>query len=351
MMIPVSRLVLLRSVRREEMVSAMSWLLLPALLGPILGPPLGALIMGWFGWRWIFFINVPISLLGAALITIYIADVREPRPKPFDIPGFLLSGTGLACLFLGFESVGRGDPMVKAAPLFAVGLIAAAVYILYARGKPEAILDLTLLKIPTFRLSLIAGSLTRITQGAQPFLLALMLQIGFGLSPIRSGLTTIASAVGALSMKALAPRLLKRFGFRDSLVVGGVLAAAIYALCGLFRPAWPEIGLLLVLFCAGACMSFQFAGYNTIAFDGVDRSRSGPAMGFHTTFQQLMLSVGVCTAASTLSAAMAVRKHLKPDLADFSLTFFVVTAISLLATIWNLKFAPDAGDAISGRRR
>jgi EmrB/QacA subfamily drug resistance transporter len=350
LMIPVSRLVLLRSVKREEMVSAMSWLLLPAMLGPILGPPVGALIMGWLSWRWIFFINVPISLVGAVLIATFIDDVQEPRPKPFDVVGFCLSGVGLGALFLALESVGHGESWIKFTPLFIVGLAGAGLYIAHARRHPHAILDLTLLKIPTFRLSLIGGSLTRITQGAQPFLLALMLQMGFGLSPLRSGLTMVATAVGALSMKALAPKILRRFGFRDSLIVGGVLASLVYALCGLFRPDWPEAALLLVLALGGLCMSFQFSGYNTIAFDGVERARTGAAMGFHTTFQQLMLSVGVCTGASALAGAMALRGHLRPAPSDFSIAFFVVTAISLSATIWNWRFDPSAGHTISGHR-
>jgi EmrB/QacA subfamily drug resistance transporter len=350
MMIPVSRLVLLRSVKPEEMVSAMSWLLLPALLGPILGPPLGAVIMEWLGWRWIFYINVPISLIGAALIAIYIDDVREPRPEPFDVRGFVLSGVGLGCLFLGLEGAGHGESWVKIAPLFVIGLAAGGLYIAHARRHPHAILDLTLLKIPTFKLALISGSLTRITQGAQPFLLALLLQMGFGLSPLQSGVTMVATSVGALSMKALAPKILRRFGFRNGLIIGGVLASAVYATCGLFRPSWPEPALLAVLLVAGACMSFQFSAFNSIAFDGVERSRSGAAMGFHTTFQQFMLSVGVATGSSALSVAMAVRGHARPALGDFSVAFFVVTVISLSATYWNWRFDPTAGQAISGHR-
>ena len=292
---------------------------------------------------------MPISLIGGVLIMLFIDDHREPKPAAFDFRGFVLSGVALGCLFLALESLSRGDGPVPGLPLLAVGLPAGGGYILHARGRADAIIDLTLLRIPTFRLALVAGSLTRITQGGQPFLLALMLQIGFGLSPIRSGLTVVATAVGALAMKALAPRLLRRFGFRDGLVIGGVLAAGTFALCGLFRPAWPESVMLAVLLAGGAAMSFQFSAYNTIAFDGVDRARSAAAMGFHTTFQQLMLSVGVCVAASALTGAMALHGRSRPGLEDFTLAFLVVTAVSLSATIWNLKFAPDAGDSMSGR--
>lgn len=350
MMIPVSRLLVLRSVRRQDMVAAMSWLLLPALLGPILGPPLGALIMSWLNWRWIFFINLPVSLAGVVLVLIFIDDVREPRPQPFDVKGFVLSGIGLGCLFLGLEGAGRGDPVMALIPLFATGGAATVLYIIHARRDANAILDLSLLKIPTFRLSLIGGSLTRITQGAQPFLLALMLQIGFGLTPLQSGSIMMAPALGSLSMKVLAPRILRLFGFRDCLIIGGVLASASYAVCGLFRPDWPAPAMAAALLFAGACMSFQFSAYNTIAFDGVARAKAGAAMAFYTTFQQLLLSGGVCAAASTLGGAMVLRGHKTAALDDFSIAFFIVTAVSLSATFWNWRFARDAGDSISGHR-
>jgi MFS family permease len=307
--------------------------------------------MSWLGWRWIFYINLPISLVGVTLVSIFIDDIKEPRPEPFDVKGFVLSGIGLGCLFLGFEGVGRGDAALSLVPLFCAGSASALLYLLHARRHAAPILDVTLLTIPTFRLSVIGGSLTRITQGAQPFLLALMLQIGFGLSPLHSGLIMVAPALGSLSMKALAPRILRLFGFRDSLIVGGVLASGFYALCGLFRPAWPGPVMALVLVLAGSCMSFQFSAYNTVAFDRIDRARAGAAMAFYTTFQQLMLSAGVCVAASALGGATALRGQRVADLTDFSIVFFLVTAVSMSATIWNLRFARDAGEAISGHKR
>ncbi|MEH3145462.1 MAG: MDR family MFS transporter [Methylobacterium frigidaeris] len=348
MMMPVGRLVLLRSVERRHMVSAMSWLLVPALIGPILGPPLGGLIVTLFDWRWIFLINLPIGLLGIALVGRFIEEVRGDAPGRFDWRGLVLSGLSLGALFFGFELTSHvAEPWIVAA-LLGTGLASGAAYIVHAGRVDHPILDLSLMRVPTFRLSVIAGSLTRITQGAQPFLLPLMLQLGFGLSAAESGSLTLATAVGSLSMKTLAPRLLRRFGFRASLIVNGVVASLGYAVCALFRPDWPHPAIVAVLGACGFFMSFQFTAYNTVAYAEIPARRMSAATSFYTTFQQLMLSVGICVAAGALEVAMRVGGHARPTLADFSAAFLAVTAISLTATFWNLRFAPDAGTEISG---
>ncbi|WP_395397179.1 MFS transporter [Novosphingobium sp. BL-8A] len=348
MMIPVGRLVLLRSVAKQDMVNAMSWLLVPALIGPIVGPPLGGLIVTYLDWRWIFYINLPMGLLGLWLTGRFIANIREERPNPFDVRGFLLSGTALGCLLFGFEMVSRPGQGVFAGMLIAIGLIAGAAYIYHAKGREGAILDLDLLKDDTFRLSVIAGSVTRITQGAQPFLLPLMMQVGFGFSAARSGTITVATAMGSLAMKSFAPRILRRFGFRQALIVNGFIATAGYAVCGLFGPSWPTWAMFSVLALAGFFMSFQFTAYNTIAYDGIDKRHMSSATAFYSTFQQLMLSLGICVAALALHLAMLVHGHEAPELGDFSTAFWVVTAISLSATFWNVRFAEHAGAEISG---
>ena len=349
MMIPVGRLVLLRSVAKKDLVDAMSWLLVPALIGPILGPPLGGLIVTYLDWRWIFYINLPVGLIGLWLVGRYIANFREAQRVRFDGRGFLLSGVSLGCLLFGFEMVSRPGEEAVALGLVAIGLVAGLLYVRHAHGRRDAILDLTLLRDETFRLSVIGGSITRITQGAHPFLLPLMMQIGFGYSAAHSGALTVATAIGSLAMKALAPRILRRFGFRRALICNGVLAAGGYALCGFFGPGWPGWAMFAVLAVAGFFMSFQFTAYNTIAYDGIDKQRMSSATAFYSTLQQLMLSLGICVGALALHAAIVARGGAAPIPADFSIAFWVVTAISLTATVWNMKFAPDAGSEISGR--
>ena len=202
MMTPVGRVVVLKTVPKSDLVEAMSYLTVPAVLGPVVGPPLGGFIVTYWSWRWIFFINVPIGLLGMTLVTLFIENLREPEVPPLDLRGFLLTGFGLAGLVFGFEAVGRG--------VIAAGVIAAmigggglcmALYVLHARRTPYPIIDLGLLKIPTFAAATAVGGLFRIGIGALPFLLPMLLQLVFGLSPFASGMLTFTSAVGALTMK------------------------------------------------------------------------------------------------------------------------------------------------------
>ena len=349
MMVPIGRLVLLRSVAKEDMLSAMSWLIMPALIGPILGPPVGGFIVTYLDWRWIFYLNLPIGCLGLVLVTLFIGQLRSENTPRMDVVGFVLSGLSLASLLAGFEMAARGGEGRGAAVLIAAGAAAGAAYIAHARRREDAILDLSLMKAPSFRLSVIAGSLTRITQGAQPFLLPLMMQVGFGMSAAVSGTITIASAIGSLMMKGLAPRILRRFGFRDSMAAAGLIGCLAYAACGFLRPSWPIPAIFLMLMAAAFFMSFQFTAYNTIAYDEIPPERMSSATSFYATFQQLTLSLGICAGAAALQAGMLVNGRERPAPPDFTLAFLLVTGISALATIWNLRFARDAGASMSGR--
>ena len=221
-------------------------------------------------------------------------------------------------------------------------------YLRHAKVTANPILDPSLLKVDSFRNAMAAGAITRITQGAQPFLLPLMMQLGFGLSAAQSGTITLATAAGSIGMKAVAPKILRRFGFRDSLIVGGFLACGGYALCALFRPGWPYALIFAVLVVCGFFMSFQFTAYNTVAYDRIPQERLAVATSFYTTFQQLMLSVGICTGAMGLQGAMTLRHHAVPTLPDFSVAFVLVCAISLSAFFWNRRFLPTDGVEFSG---
>ena len=213
MMIPVGRLVLLRSVAKQDMVSAMSWLIMPALIGPIVGPPLGGFIVTYLDWRWIFYLNLPVGVVGFLLVWRFIANIREETVAPFDPAGFVWSGVSLGCLLFGFEMTSRAGSGRLAAALIAIG--ASDWRLLHppcaapCRSDPRPLAA----QGRNFRLSVIAGSLTRITQGALPFLLPLMMQIGFGLSAAASGTITVATAIGSLAMKGLAPRILQALRF------------------------------------------------------------------------------------------------------------------------------------------
>jgi EmrB/QacA subfamily drug resistance transporter len=350
MMVPVGRLVLLRSVAREDMVRALSWLVMPALAGPILGPPLGGFIVTWLDWRWIFYLNLPIGILGMVGAWLLVPEVRGDARARFDLSGFFLSGAALGCLLFGLELASRPGTGRVAIALLVVGAVFAVLYIRHARRVSDPILDPSLMRIPTFRLSVIAGSLTRITQGAQPFLLPLIFQIGFGLSAARTGTITMAGAVGALAMKTLAPRVLRRWGFRRSLIVSGVASSAGYAVCAFFRPDWPTAAIIVVLGVAGFFTSFQFTGYNAVAYADIDKERMSAATSFYATFQQLTLSLGICIAATVLELGTLAEGQGGPGLRTFSLAFLTVAAISLSAVVWNRRFDAAAGAEMSGHR-
>ncbi len=351
MMVPVGRLVLLRTTEKSQLVGAMSWLLVPALVGPIAGPPVGGLFVTYLSWRWIFYINVPIGALGMLLASLYIPDVREDGPVRFDLTGLALSGASLACLTFGLEMGSRGvtSPLATAG-IIVLGVAAGASYLRHARRHPEPILDVTLMRLPTFRLSVLGGALTRITTGAMPFLLPMMLQLDFGLSAAASGLTTFVTAIGAMLMKFTAQPLLRRFGFRNTLVWNGVLSTGTLALCAAFRPSWSIGGIDAVLLLGGFFQSMQFTAYNTIAYDEVPRARMSAATSFYATFQQLMLSLGIAISAAVLSASRQLTGHAVPGLVDFSAAFLSVALISFLSSPVCAKLPRDAGEQMSGHR-
>lgn len=348
MMVPVGRLVLMRTVAKRDLISAMSWLLMPGIVGLISGPPIGGFIVTYLDWRWIFWINLPIGAVGIYLVGRFIPDQHEVVHRPFDLRGFVLSGFTLVSLLFGVESIGHSDDLRLALGLLATALVFGVFYVRHAARTEHPILDLSLLRVPTFRLSLIGGSLTRITQGAQPFLLPLMMQLAFGLKAAESGLITFGTALGTFTMKSIAGPILRRFGFRTSLMLIGVLGACSYAVCGFFRPGWPMPLIFAVLVLSGFLMSFQFTAYNTIAYDEIEPARMSAATSFYSTFQQLALSLGVCLGASMLHISMALGNRAIPGFMDFSVALWTVTFISLCSFFANARFDPKAGREMSG---
>jgi EmrB/QacA subfamily drug resistance transporter len=230
MMVPVGRLVILRTIPRSEFVGALAWLTMPALLGPVLGPPVGGFITTYFHWRWIFWINLPMAALGIILATLFIPNVRGETFPKFDYRGFVLSGIGLGGLVSASAALDAfGIPLWAVVALFLVGCIAVCLYVVHARTAESPILDLRLLRIPTFRVGITGGSFFRIGVGAMPLLIPLLFQLGFGMTPLQSGLLTFVTAVGALGMKTAAGTILKRFGFRTVLLFNSIVSAVLIA--------------------------------------------------------------------------------------------------------------------------
>jgi len=351
MMVPVGRLVLLRSVEKSEIVAAMAWLTMPALIGPVVGPPVGGFIVTYWSWRWIFDINVPIGLAGVILASLFIPEVHEPKPGRFDGWGLVLSGLGLAGLMYGFELAGRGVvPAPLSAALLGTGALCGVGYWLHARRHPRPVLELKLLRIPTFGVSVLGGSLFRVGVGAIPFLLPLMLQLGFGDSAAESGLITFASSAGALIMKPATQWALRWAGFRTTLVWNAVISAVSLAACAAFRPTWPVAAIYAVLLIGGFVRSLQFTAYNALAYADIPRERMSAATSLYSTLQQLSLTLGIAVGAAALEVAGAIGGHTGPTLADFSIAFLIVAFISLLAAPASALMPREAGAELSGRQ-
>ena len=350
MMMPVGRLVLLRTVPKAELVQAMTWVLVPGLIGPVIGPPLGGFFVTYLSWHWIFYINVPIGLAGFWLAGRHIEQFRPASPPRFDALGFVLSGACLALLMFGFELASRGAASTAVSlAMLAAGIAAGAAYIRHARLAENPILDLRLMRVRSFAISVWAGAFTRITGGALPFLLPMMLQLGFGMSAAQSGMITFSSAGGAMLMKAAAPRILRRFGFRTTLVANAILATLLLMAAALFRPAWPVWAIVAIMFAGGFFQSLQFTAYNTVAYAEIAPARMSAATSFYTTFQQLMLSAGICAAAAVLAGSMAALGHLRPELTDFSAAWIVLGLITLIAVPICARLGRTVGDDMSGR--
>ncbi len=349
MMVPVGRLVLLRVVPKNELVQALSWLTIPALVGPMVGPPLGGFITTYFNWRWIFLINIPMGLLGIALAWRFIPDIREPTP-PLDWRGFALAGIGLALAMFGFSTLGRHMVSTQIAlGSLAIGLIGLVGYVLHARRHPHPVLDLNLFRLRTFRAGVVGGSLFRIGIGATPFLLPLMLQLGFGLSPLQSGLLTFVSAIGAMFMKTIAARVLKRYGFRRVLVVNALIASILLCGYGLFRPDTPHIFIIGVLLVSGCFRSLQFTSLNAISYAEVESRRMGQASSLSGMMQQLSLSLGVAVGGYALQLVGEFNGRSPTAVQNFYVAFFIVGLISASSALLMWRLPRNAGAEMSGR--
>jgi EmrB/QacA subfamily drug resistance transporter len=351
MMVPVGRLVIFRTVPKSELVAALAWLTIPGLLGPVIGPPLGGFITTYFSWRWIFWINVPIGVLGIVLVSRYIDNMREADVPPLDARGAVLSGLGLSGLVLGFSVVSQTIvPPAISASLLVVGAIATGLYVAHARRVPHPVLDLDLLRLPTMRAALVGGFFFRLGVGAIPFLLPLMLQLGFGYTAFQSGLLTCMAAAGAMASKTSTAVLLRRFGFRPLLIVSAIVAALLLAVNGLFRPETPYFVMAAALLVGGWFRSLLFTSLAALAFADVPRPAMSSATSLSSVAQQLALSSGVAAAALVLELASYFGGEPELSLFDFGVAFYVVGAISLASLAWFVRLSPTAGEEIAGRK-
>jgi len=350
MMTPVARLILVRSIDRRELVNAMVWVTLPALIGPLIGPALGGFITTFISWHWIFLINIPIGLAGIVLATIFIEDVRAETPDPFDPIGAVLAGLGISGLVFGGSLLGLNLlPTSAVLALIVLGAVAAYAYVLHARRTPAPVLDLSLLAIPTMRAAVVGGFIYRCGIGAMPFLLPLLLQLGFNLTAFESGLITLSNVVGAMGMKTVIPIILRQYGFRRVLVLNALVSALLVATCATFTPGVSFAWIVAVLIVGGFFRSLEFTSINTIAYADVDNRRMGRATALVSVAQQVSISVGVAIGALAVDLTLWARARDTIKAADFQPAFLAIAVIAASASLLFARLPADAGAELAHR--
>lgn len=342
MMTPVGRIIVVRSKHKHELVEALSWVTIPAMIGPILGPLIGGLVITFTSWHWIFLINIPIGLAGMILSARYLPTVPIIIRR-FDALGFLLSGIGLSMIIVSAALLSTGGTDVPIAALAgAVAVISLWAFVSHAHNAREPILDLSLFQVPTLRTSLLGGTAFRIGVSASPFLLPLLLQLGFGLSPLASGMITFSAGAGALLMKLTAVPILKALGYRRCLVVNGMVSAVLIATPILFTPATPAAVMIGVLLIVGFLRSLQFTAMNALVFADVCEERMSAATTLAAVAQQIAASLGVSIAAIVLQFT---RPSISSPLTavELDVAFLVVAGIALLSVLGFRRLPESAG--------
>lgn len=351
LMVPVGRLAVLRATDKQHLVKAVGYITTPALVAPVLGPPLGGLIVMHSSWPWIFYLNLPLGAL-ALIASFYLIEnhIAQER-RPFDWAGFTLLGAACVALLWGMEELGQN--LQQAWP--GILLLAGAVLlgrraIKHMRKHPFPALHLEVLAIPTFRVSFMGASLFRISINTLPFLLPLMFQQAFNLSPVTSGLLVIAMFAGNLAMKFCTTWILHRWRFRPVLLANGLIGIASVAACALFEPSTDHRLIAAVLFVGGLSRSLQFTAYNTLGFADVPKSQMSDASTLFSMAFQLSMGMGVAVGALLLRAASSINDNTDmPSITDFRVAIVLVSAVAAIAMYDSWKLSTHAGTALLQR--
>ena len=350
MMTPIARLVLLRATPRNELVAATSWLSVPALLGPLTGPPVGGFLTTYLTWHWIFWINVPIGIIGILAATKFLPKSEPRTPRPIDLFGFLLTSIAFAGIIFGLSVISLpAIPVATGYVAVAVGAAAALLYLRHTRRAAFPLLDPKLFQRRFFRTTVVGGFFFRIGIGAFPFLMPLMLQLTFGLTPFESGMTTFVTAFGAIMSKVLAERVYARFGFPRTLTACAVLGVVFLGINGLFTPQTPHLLIMFCLFLGGVTRSFFFTGVNVFGYADVDETEASQATVISAVAQQISIALGVAVAGGLIEFTSRLHGG-APNLGDFHIAWFVVAGIAAISALFFWRLPPDAGADVSGHR-
>jgi EmrB/QacA subfamily drug resistance transporter len=351
MMVPVGRLTVVRTFAKSELVRAMSFVAIPGLIGPMLGPIAGGLIVGYFHWSLIFFVNIPIGVAGLCLVYFHLPDYREPT-NPLDVAGLILFGSGIALISYVLEVFGEHTLTVpEILGLLALSIVLLAGYGFHATRTVYPMLNLILFRIRTFRAAVVGSFLTRLGIGGIPFLFPLLYQVGLGFTPIQSGLLMMPQAIAAMSLKVLMPRILARFGYRAVLVSNTLIIGAqilLFATIGMGTPVWL---IVAEVFFYGFFTSLQYTSMNTLVYADVSEAQESSASSIASTVQQMAISFGVAS-ASLVTAFFVPDRHTSSApqfIHGIHRAFLVLGGMTLLSTIVFRELKRGDGDAVSQR--
>ena len=351
MMVPVGRLVVLRTTAKQDLIRAIATLTWPALVAPILAPPLGGFITTYANWRWVFLINLPLGLLGLVLALRWMPRGTDQPKRPLDWTGFVLTAVACLCIMSALEAVGQDQTdWTLVGALAAGGLLAGGMAVWAARRHPTPLLDLGVLAIPSFGVSVLGGSLFRIAVSMVPFLLPLMFQVGFGLDAFHSGLLVLAVFVGNLAIKPVTTRILRAIGFKAVLVGNGLITALAIGAIAVIGPHTPVAVTVTILCIGGAARSMQLTAINTIAYADVPQDRMSGANTLFNMMQQISLGLGVAIGVAALRAARVWFGGSGPTtVAEFHLAFLITAVVALVSVIDSVQLAHDTGLHVSRR--
>jgi EmrB/QacA subfamily drug resistance transporter len=354
MMLPVGRITMVRTFAKSELINAMSFVAIPGLVGPMLGPVIGGAIIGYFHWSVIFFVNIPIGLIGLYMVYRHLPNYRETRNYALDVIGLILFGSGIALLSYVLEVFGE-TTLSGREILGLLGISAALLtaYGLHTQRTPHPLLRLRLLAIRTFRIAVSGNLFTRLGIGGIPFLLPLLYQVGLGFTPIQSGLLIMPQAFAAMSLKLTMPHILKQFGYRRVLVTNTLMLGvmiALFATIGIATPAWL---IVVMAFTYGFLTSLQYTSMNTLAYADVDEHETSPASTIASTVQQLAVSFGIATASLATALFIPDRLHAsEPQLIHgIHHALLGLAVLTVVSTSVFTRLRSQDGDAVSRHRR
>ncbi|MBN9302370.1 MULTISPECIES: DHA2 family efflux MFS transporter permease subunit [Dysgonomonas] len=355
MMTPVGRLAVLKSVTKDKLVTAMAYIVWPALVAPILGPVVGGYLTTYWTWHWIFYLNIPISIICVILAWRFIPEEEKNNlpKKRFDLVGFVLSGSALVGFMYGVELLSRREvPYYVSVLLILVSICLLLFNVRYSKHISNPLIDYSVIRIPTYKVTIFTGSISRMVIGVAPYLIPLMFQEGFGLNPFESGSLFLATMAGNLAMKPATIWVMRHYNFRTVLVVNGFLVALFSFFTALLLPTTPVVLIVVVMFLSGMFRSMQFSAITTLAFAEIPQQQMTAANTLYSTVQQMSTGMGIAMGAVFLRFSNMINGYSEHyTVADFRLAFIFVAILGIVSLYGFTKLTPDAGDAVRVKKR